>query len=146
MLLPIPLKPATSSNLQINRLEEAAGFRGGGTSSYLSGSDVFLGPRRLSYISYSNMYIKEASAATVQVQSIPELREGSRSNEASFFCQIYTNRKLCYKSSATRSSSVISRSAIQRRFRRRGYQAQQCITTMLGNLLCVTDVTFKKVN
>ena len=26
--LPIPLKPATSSNLFINRLEEAAGFRG----------------------------------------------------------------------------------------------------------------------
>ena len=29
--LPIPLKPATSSNLFINRLEEAAGFRGIGS-------------------------------------------------------------------------------------------------------------------
>ena len=31
MLLPIPLKPADSSNLSINRLEEVAGFRGIGS-------------------------------------------------------------------------------------------------------------------
>ena len=31
MLLPIPLKPAASSNLLINRLEEVAGFRGSGS-------------------------------------------------------------------------------------------------------------------
>ena len=31
MLLPIPLKPAASSNLLINRLEEVAGFRGIGS-------------------------------------------------------------------------------------------------------------------
>ena len=34
--LPIPLKPAASSNLFIHRLEEAAGFRGSGSSISLS--------------------------------------------------------------------------------------------------------------
>ena len=31
MLVPLPLKPAASTNLLINRLEEVAGFRGSGS-------------------------------------------------------------------------------------------------------------------